>query len=208
MSTRIKFCGITSWSDVELAIAAGADAVGLIFAPSPRRIDLRNARDIASRIGAAITPVGVFVNPAPGDVERVRDLFPAMLLQFSGDETPEAVASFSGATIKTIHIANEGPEELETLANRYSPALPLFEKKSAAAYGGTGMRFDWGLVRAFAGRRPIFIAGGLTPENVGELVASVRPYGVDVRSGIETSGRKDLAKMRAFVRRVRENDAA
>ncbi len=208
MSTRIKFCGATSWSDVELALETGADAVGLIFADSPRRIEWDAAREIAGRIPAQITPVAVFVNPTRDEVARVRDLFPQALIQLSGDEPPGFATAIGGSVIKAIHVGDESPLEMERICQRYAPSLVLFDTRVAGRYGGTGVTFDWTNIAKLAQWHPVIVAGGLTPENVGACVSRVRPFGVDVRSGIETDGRKDIAKMRAFVRAVRESDAA
>lgn len=206
MSTRIKFCGATSWDDVELAVAAGADAVGMIFAESPRRIEMKSARYIAERMGSAIVPVGVFVDPTRDDVLAVRELFPNMLVQLSGFESPEFAASLEGPLLKAIHVGDEATQELIARCERYPFAIPLFDTKTTAMRGGTGTTFDWIRIAPLA--RSAFVAGGLTPDNVGALVRTLRPYGVDVRSGIETNGRKDAEKMKQFVRHVRENDAA
>jgi phosphoribosylanthranilate isomerase len=193
---------------VQLAIDAGADAVGMIFAESPRRITWDAAREIAGRIPSQITPVAVFVNPTFDEVRAVRKLFPQALVQLSGDEIPGFAASIGGTVIKAIHIGDESPREMERICDRYAPALVLFDTKVAGRYGGTGITFDWRNVATLAQWRPVMIAGGLTPENVGACVRAVRPFGVDVRSGIETSGRKDARKMHDFVRAVRESDAA
>jgi len=208
VSTRIKFCGATSWADVELALETGADAVGMIFADSPSRITWSAAREIAGRIPAQITPVAVFVNPTRDDVARVRELFPEALVQLSGDETPGFAKSIGGHVIKAIHVGNESPFQMERICDRFAPSLVLFDTRVAGKYGGTGVTFDWTNIANLARWRPVMVAGGLTPENVGQCVRQVRPFGVDVRGGIETEGRKDVAKMRAFVRAVRETDAA
>lgn len=208
VSTRIKFCGATSWEDVALAVVAGASAVGMIFADSPRRIEMKEAERIASRIaGAPIAPVAVFVDPTLDAIRRVRDIFPGIAVQLCGNETPEFSASLGVEVIKVLHIGNESSDEVEKLCEQYSGTI-LFDTKASGAYGGTGIPFDWSRVAPVARRRRVFVAGGLTQDNVGELVRIVKPYGVDVRSGIETNGRKDAAKMKAFVRNVRENDAA
>ncbi len=205
--TRIKFCGCTSWHDVELAIETGANAVGMIFAPSERRITWKAAREIAGRIPASITPVGVFVDPARDEIDAVRELFPGMLVQLSGDELPGFANSIRGTVIKALRAGDESPAEMEQLCNRFAPSLVLFDTKVAGKYGGTGLTFDWSRIARLARWRPLFVAGGLTPANVADCVRVVRPFGVDVRSGIETDGRKDPAKMRAFVKAVRESDA-
>jgi phosphoribosylanthranilate isomerase len=180
----------------------------MIFAESARRIEWEAARDIAGRIPSQITPVAVFVNPTRDDVARVRDLFPQALVQLSGDETPGFATSIGGGVIKAVHVGNESPLEMERVCERYAPSLVLFDTRVAGKYGGTGLTFDWTNIAKLARWRPVMVAGGLTPENVASCVRKVRPFGVDVRSGIETDGRKDKAKMRAFVRAVRETDAA
>jgi phosphoribosylanthranilate isomerase len=208
VSTRIKFCGATGWNDVELALEAGADAVGMIFAESERKIEWDAAREIAGRIPSQITPVAVFVNPARDEIARVRELFPRALIQLSGDEPPGFAQSIGATVIKAVHVGDESPQEMERICDRFAPSLMLFDTRIAGKYGGTGVTFDWTNIAQLARWRPVMIAGGLTPANVGACVRAVRPFGVDVRSGVETGGRKDLEKMRAFVRAVRESDAA
>ena len=199
----IKFCGCTAWSDVELAIESGADAFGMIFAPSPRQISPVAAAEIASRVPPSIETVAVFVNPAASSVDEVRQLFPRALLQFSGDESPEFVARYGERAIKAIHVDEHGKDVAERAAC-FAEATLLFDSLHDALAGGTGRSFRWEHAVPIAEQRRVVIAGGLTPENVGECVERVRPFGVDVRSGIETYGCKDRAKMRAFVRAVRE----
>ncbi len=134
--------------------------------------------------------------------------FPILLVQLSGMEPPAFVRSIAGTVIKAIHVGDQTEAQMETLCNRYAPALTLFDTKVAGKYGGSGLTFDWSHIAHMARWRAVMVAGGLNPENVGQLVRTVRPFGVDVRSGIETSGHKDPAKMRKFVRSVRENDEA
>ena len=208
VSTRIKFCGCTSVSDVELAQEAGADYFGMIFAPSPRQITWDGARAIASNAPAGIAPVAVFVNPSRDEIARVAEMFEDLTVQLSGDESPDFVASISGNIVKAIHLESESEKDVERLCERYPQSVLLFDTRAPGKYGGTGQTFDWSTVRQMARWRRCMIGGGLTHENVGELVSSVMPFGVDVRSGIETHGRKDAGKMRAFVQAVREHDAA
>ncbi len=198
----IKFCGCTSSSDVALAAEAGANAFGMIFAPSPRRVTWQAVNDIATRVPPSIQPVAVFVNPARGEVAKVQSLFPSAWLQFSGDESPEFVADYGERAIKAVHVGDDAAGLAEA-AGKYPYALLLLDSKHDRLRGGTGASFDWERASEITKARRVVIAGGLTPENVGECVERVRPFGVDVRSGIETDGRKDIAKMRAFVRAVR-----
>jgi phosphoribosylanthranilate isomerase len=199
----IKFCGCTSLDDATLAREAGADAFGMIFAPSPRRIAFEAAQEISRRAPAGIAPVAVFVNPQAADVEAVLDLFPNALLQFSGDETPEFVGRYGERAIKAIHI-DDRSVRIEERCDCYPLALLLFDARQDGMAGGTGLTFEWSQAAPIAAKRRVVVAGGLQPENVAECLERVRPFGVDVRTGIETDGRKDPAKMQAFVRAVRE----
>lgn len=199
----VKFCGCTSWKDVELAIDAGADAFGMIFASSPRQISLETASDIARRLSASIEPVAVFVNPGGDLVESVRALFPRLRLQFSGDETPDFVARFGERAIKAIHVDPDATLVAQRAAH-FPDATLLLDARHDGMAGGTGRTFAWEHAVPIARERRVVVAGGLTPENVAECVERVRPFGVDVRNGIETGDRKDLEKMRAFVRAVRQ----
>jgi len=193
---------------VELALEAGADAVGMIFAPSPSQIEWTTALEIAQRFPPEATAVAVFANPKAEEIVRVRELFGDPIIQLSGEESPELSHAVGGCVIKALHVGDESLEEIEAECELFAPALPLLDTKVAGLYGGTGQTFDWSRIAALARWHPLMVAGGLTPENVGECVRMVRPFGVDVRSGVETDGRKDAAKLRKFIRAVRESDAA
>ena len=200
--TWVKLCGCTSAADVALAAHCGADAFGMIFAPSPRRITFEAAEEIARRLPPKITPVAVFVNPSEDDVDGVRELFPTAFLQFSGEETPEFVTRYGERAIKAIHI-DDLTVNVKERCDRYAGAFVLFDARQDGMAGGTGRTFDWDQVGAIAKERRVIVAGGLTPENVRECIARAHPFGVDVRTGIESDGRKDPAKMQAFVDAVR-----
>jgi phosphoribosylanthranilate isomerase len=207
MTAWVKFCGCVSWNDAALSIDAGADAFGMIFAPSARRIAWGAAIDIARRLPESIEPVAVFVDPLNEEVDAVRRLFPNARLQFSGNEMPEFVAVFGDRAIKAIHVDREiSPAGLEERCRSYPRATILFDSRSDGRPGGTGAPFAWKRVASIAARRRVVIAGGLAPENVAACLRSVPTVGVDVRSGIETAGQKDAAKMHAFVRAVRKAD--
>ncbi len=180
----------------------------MIFASSERRIEWDAAEEIARRVPAVATPVAVFVNPKAEEIVRVRQLFGDPIIQLSGEESPELARAIGGCVIKAMHVGDESQEEIEAACERFAPAHPLFDTKSPGRYGGTGQGFDWTRVAALARWRPLMVAGGLTPSNVAECVRTVRPFGVDVRSGVETDGRKDKAKIERFIRAVRECDAA
>ncbi|HMC47244.1 MAG TPA: phosphoribosylanthranilate isomerase [Caballeronia sp.] len=210
MRTRIKFCGCTSVRDAELAIDAGADAIGVIFAASsPRRASIEIAREIAAAVPPYIQLVGVFVDPERELVAEARSA--GYVAQFSGSEPASLTESVAGRPYLKVYHVRPGdeptPEAFEASARAYTHATWMFEPKVHGMDGGTGQTFRWDLARALAGGRRFVISGGLTPENVGDCVLSVRPYAVDVRSGIETNNAKDVEKMRAFVRAVREADA-
>lgn len=210
MRTRIKFCGCTDLRDVMLAVETGADAIGMIFAPSPRRITESSARHIAEHLPPFITPVGVFVNPTRDEVGRARDIFPDLVIQLHGDESPQFVSSLDGKVIKTVHVPHDATDSnaVELAANQHPRAILLFDTVVDGKRGGTGVTFPWRAVAPIARERQIIVGGGLNPENVPACVRAVRPFGVDVRSGIETDGRKDAMKMRAFVKAVKDSDAA
>ena len=210
MRTRIKFCGCTSLQDVTLAVETGADAVGMIFAPSVRRITEDAAKHIAAQLPPFITPVGVFVNPSREEIARARSIFPDLVIQLHGAESPSYVSSIDGRVIKTIHVdpAAADTGDLERRVNELPRAIALFDTEVVGASGGTGVPFPWKVVAPIARLRQIIVAGGLMPETVAACIQTVRPYGVDVRSGIESGGRKDVKKMRAFVKAVKDADAA
>jgi len=204
--TWVKFCGCTSPDDVRAAADAGADAFGMIFARSPRRIALQAAEAIARRRDRlALEAVAVVADPSSGDLDAIRALFPDAWLQFSGNETPEFVSRWGGRVMKTIHVnPHDDAVALERSCREFPAARILFDTQFGARPGGSGRTFAWSSIGGIASQRDVIVAGGLNAENVGACVAGVRPFGVDVRSGIETAGRKDPAKMRAFVRAVRE----
>lgn len=192
-----------------LAIETGADAIGMIFAPSTRRITQSAAKHIAEHLPPFITPVGVFVDPSRDDIARAKDIFPDLVIQLHGQESPSFVSSLDGKIIKTIHVPHDAADQnaVERAANEHPRAILLFDTLVNGQRGGTGVAFQWRTVVPIAQGRQVIVSGGLTPENVGACVRAVRPFGVDVRSGIESEGRKDGAKMRAFVKAVKESDA-
>jgi phosphoribosylanthranilate isomerase len=196
--------------EVMMAIETGADAIGMIFAPSTRRITESAAKHIAERLPPFITPVGVFVDPTRDDIARAREIFPDLVIQLHGDESPSFVSSLDGKIIKTIHVPHDAaqPSEVERAGNEHPRAILLFDTVVNGQRGGTGVTFPWRTIAPIARERQVVVGGGLTPENVSSCVRTVRPYGVDVRTGIETDGRKDLAKMRAFVQAVKDTDVS
>ncbi len=196
-------CGCTSAADAALAIEAGADAIGVIFAPSPRRITVRDAQTIAAEIPPYVSVVGVFVDPSLDELIVATSAIPRMQVQFSGHESPELCRRAGVPYLKVFHVDPAG--EWERDVDAYDGVAMLDTASDVA--GGSGRTFAWERARSLARRRATIVAGGLTPENVADCVRTVRPFAVDVRSGVERSGRKDPEKMRAFVRAVREADA-
>ncbi len=202
MRTRVKICGITRVEDALAAAQAGADAVGLVFASdSPRRVDLAQAAAVSGALPPYVTVVGLFVDATPETVHEALRRVPLDLLQFHGNETPDYCRAFSRPYVKTIHMTPD--VNLHAEDSRYADAAGLLlDTYSPAAAGGTGAVFDWGLIPSDL-KRPLILAGGLTPANVAEAVRRVRPYAVDVSSGVESAkGIKDAAKISAFIRAV------
>ncbi len=207
--TRIKFCGLTSVAEIALAVEAGADAIGVIVAESPRQVDVARLGELAAAVPAFVAKVGVLAAQGQREAAALREL--GYMLQFSGDEPAELCERLAaGRYLKAFHLAPGQKDDVLDDASlaAYRNATWMFDSRVDARYGGTGVPFAWKLVEAAAAVRPVIVSGGLTPENVAACVRSVRPYAVDVRSGIETAGRKDPAKMLAFVRAVREADEA
>lgn len=199
MRVRVKICGITRVEDGLAAAAAGADAIGLVFADSPRRVSPAQARVIAAVLPPFIKVVGLFVNTPAAQVREVLSQVPLDLLQFHGAEPPEDCRLYGRSYIKAIRMAPG--VDVVSEAGRYSDAGGfLLDAYDPQAAGGTGTTFDWTRVPRDLGR-PVILAGGLTPGNVAEAVRVARPYAVDVSSGVEqVKGIKDAAKIAAFIR--------
>ena len=200
MSTIVKICGITSPADGLAAVEAGADAIGLMFHErSPRHVTMPAAAEIARALPPFIVKVGVFVNAPEEFVLRAIGECGLNIAQFHGDETPDFCAQFPVMTVKAFRIKDAG--SLKALPE-YATDAWLLDAFVPDKLGGTGEQFNWDFaIEAQKLGKPIFLAGGLTPENVAEAVRRVRPYAVDVSSGVESSpGKKDHAKVRAFVK--------
>jgi phosphoribosylanthranilate isomerase len=199
---RVKICGVTRPEDGAHAARCGADAIGLVFyPPSPRAVDLERARAVVAALPPFVTVVALFVDPAPAAVREVLAALPVGLLQFHGEEPPEACQVYGRPYLKAVPM-REGVD-LEAEARRYAGAAGLLlDSYRAGLKGGTGVTFDWSRVPAGLGK-PVVLAGGLTPENVAEAVRRVRPYAVDVSGGVEAArGVKDPERVAAFIRGV------
>jgi phosphoribosylanthranilate isomerase len=199
MSVKVKICGITSVADAQAAAAAGADMIGLMFYEgSPRHITLPQAVEISRSLSPFVQRVGVFVNPEEAQVMEAIAACDLNLLQFHGDEPSDFCTQFGLMSVKALRVRDA--TSLAVLENYQTDAF-LLDAYSKAGLGGTGEKFNWDLaIEAQKFRKPIFLAGGLTPENVADAVRKVRPFAVDVSSGVESSpGKKDAAKVRAFI---------
>ncbi len=203
MSTRVKICGITVPEDGLEAARLGADAIGMVFyAKSPRAVDAEQAAKIVAALPPFVTTVGLFVNASVEEVSGVLAEVSLDLLQFHGDESPEYCVQFGRPYIKAIRM-REGVD-LSAELRRYSSGRGLLlDTYTPGVPGGTGESFDWDRVPENLASQ-IILAGGLTPDNVGEAIKQVRPYAVDVSGGVEASkGKKDAAKVAAFMGEVK-----
>ncbi|MFC1929629.1 phosphoribosylanthranilate isomerase [Chloroflexota bacterium] len=216
--TRIKICGL---SEIEHALAAsetGADFLGMVFAPSQRQVSPEKALMLTETIlNLPRHPalVGVFVNSPAQEVNRIASYCHLDRVQLSGEETWQYCQEIERPVIKVLHVtpnmkSREVIAEIESgikLCRKQDP-LFLLDTHASGAYGGTGQTFDWQLAREVSARFPVLVAGGLNPANVGALISEVQPWGVDVSSGVETNGRKDISKIKAFIAAVRKAEAA
>lgn len=199
MSVKVKICGITNEADALAAAEAGADLIGFMFyEPSPRCVSIKTAAAIARELPPHVVKVGVFVDPEEDLVVRAIQHCGVSLLQFHGAEPPGFCTQFGIMSMKAFRIRDES--SLQALRD-YPTDAWLLDAFTPGRQGGTGETFDWGLaLKAIKLGRPVFLAGGLTPENISEAVRVVRPYGVDVSSGVESvPGRKDPDKVRRFI---------
>ena len=202
LRVRVKICGITSVQDALTAVKHGADAIGLVFyAPSSRNVSIAQAQEIARQIPAFVSVVGLFVNAEASFVNKVISQVKINLLQFHGDETPEACSQFSLPFIKAIRVKPD--TNLIQCAIDFSAAKALLlDTYTEGLMGGTGHVFDWDLIPKQMAQ-PVILAGGLTADNVAQAIQKVQPYAVDVSGGVEISkGVKDTDKIAAFMQQV------
>jgi phosphoribosylanthranilate isomerase len=214
--TKIKICGIRTLHDALAAIDAGADMLGFNFyRKSVRYVDVGMCRSITSalRTRSHARLVGVFVNSSVAEIRATMETCGLNLAQLHGDETPEMLDALNGKAFKAIRLSTDSETDLRTITDfaelrqGIAPVL-LIDAAVKGVYGGSGVTADWSAAAELTMKVPLLLAGGLTPENVGEAVRQVKPWGVDVASGVESRpGVKDEAKMRAFVQAVREAEA-
>jgi phosphoribosylanthranilate isomerase len=204
--TKIKFCGMTQLDDAEMAVSAGAWAIGLIFWPrSPRRCDPANAVEIAAAVKRRIEVAGVFVNATLDHVAEVAEAVGLTMLQLHGDEGPaycsEAARRTGCKVIKAARVRSGA--DVQALS-AFHTDFHLLDSYTAGVPGGTGETFVWEIARTHRGRTPVILSGGLNPDNVSDAIVAVRPFAVDVASGVERApGVKDPDKLHAFAAAVR-----
>lgn len=208
MTTRIKICGITNREDALHAVKCGADALGFIFSKSPRQISAEEADAIINELPPFVLSVGVFVNEPSDRVFDLLDSCTLDVLQLHGEESPTyclEVKEFNKRVIKAIRVKDE--TSLKQL-DQYPVDGFLFDTHVEGVAGGTGKSFDWSLLKKIKSPKPFILSGGLNPENVSQAVKELRPYGVDASSRLEkVPGKKDPAKVRAFIEAVKKADA-
>jgi phosphoribosylanthranilate isomerase len=202
---KAKVCGITTPEDALTAANSGADAVGLVFAESPRKLSVEQAREVATTLPDGVLKVGVFVDEEPEEVLRIAREVGLDYAQLHGDESPETVTFLRGEGVKVIKALRiQGAGSLAAM-DGYEADLFLLDAWSEKARGGTGERFDWEVAKSYGGRGNILVSGGLTPENVREAIRFFEPYGVDASSSLEDApGKKNGERVRRFVSAAKE----
>ncbi len=204
--TRIKICGLTREADVDAALDAGVDAIGFVlYGRSPRCVSVVRVAELARRLPAFVMPVGLFVNASAAEVDAALQAIPQMLLQFHGDETPEACGQHGRPFMRAARM--DASFDLLDFAAKFAHAQAILLDAHVEEYGGGGKVFDWSLIPPNV-PRPVVLSGGLHAGNVIEGIRQVRPWAVDVSSGVESSkGIKDAAEIRRFCDAVRQADA-
>jgi len=213
--TRIKICGIREEAHALAAVEAGADFIGFVFASSKRQVNSTRACEVIKAVrksNSDIKVVGVFVDTPASEVNRIADFCGLDWVQLSGNESWEYCRQIARPIIKAIRIGQQLREEinaeltvgLKTLSPQRF--ITLLDSQVEGKYGGTGITFNWRLAQQVAKEFPVIIAGGLNPENVAQAIEIATPWGVDVSSGVETDGTKDVAKIKAFIEAVRRTD--
>mgnify|MGYP001590285074 CR=1 FL=1 len=214
--TKVKICGLSEIEPAVAAAEAGADFLGMVFASSSRQVSPEKAKQLVEAIKSLKNHpslVGVFVNTAAKEVNRIADYCRLDYVQLSGDESWQYCLEIERPVIKAIHVHHSHPaQDIYTEIQKGYRLLGkerlslLLDTHSSEVYGGTGQVFDWSLAKEVSSMFSIIVAGGLTPGNVSNMMREVQPWGVDVSSGVETGGRKDIAKIRDFIEVVRSAD--
>lgn len=202
--TKVKICGLTEQRHVDAAVSAGADAIGFVFAPSSRRVSVDEAKRLAARIPDNVSKIGVFVNSTAEELHEIYKEVGLDYIQLHGEETPEFIQKVGLPTIKSFAV-RDADDVVE--ASRYEVAYYLFDAPGTVYKGGSGIPFDWTLLNnSGIPREKLILAGGLNIENVNEATARVKPYMVDVSSGVERNKRKDELLIQCFIEAVRDEE--
>ncbi len=197
---KVKVCGITNPEDACVAAEAGAEAIGLLFAESPRKVSVEEAREIVAALPDGVLKVGVFVNEKPEEVLRIAREVGLDYAQLHGDEEPEIVTILQEAGVKVMKALRVRDADSLAAMDGYEADLVMLDAWSEKVRGGTGERFDWALAKSLRGRGNIVVSGGLGPENVREAISFFEPYGVDASSSLEEApGKKNGERVRRFV---------
>jgi phosphoribosylanthranilate isomerase len=201
-TVKVKICGLTRAEDVKAAVTAGADVIGFVFTKSPRRISINTAIRLSGYVPNGVLRVGLFLDQDRSEIDRVLDSVPLDILQFHGRETEQQCSVFNLPWLKAVAMDNAGSAKLAE--TEYPGALGLLlDSHTAGKRGGSGKVFDWSLSAPLS--KPVWLAGGLNAENVGQAIRTVRPYAVDVSSGVESApGIKDSTRISNFIKAVRE----
>jgi phosphoribosylanthranilate isomerase len=199
---KIKICGLTRVEDVQAAVEAGAGAIGFVFTASPRRISIDKAIELSAYVPGGVLRVGLFLDQDRSEIERVTGSVPLDILQFHGNETEQECDRFKLPWLKAV--AMENAESVKQAEQDFPGAAGLLlDSHSKGKRGGSGKSFDWSLSRSID--KPVWLAGGLNADNVTRAIQTVRPYAVDVSSGVESEpGIKDPTRLKAFVKAVRQ----
>lgn len=199
---RIKICGIRDSNTAQAAVKLGADALGFVFAPSSRQISPEEAREIIYSLPPFVSKVGVFVNALPEEVGRIAEYCHLDAVQLHGDETPQYVTQLDWpVVVKAFRVKDAG---VLWQAVDYPVQAVLLDTYIPGMTGGSGQTFNWQLLKEVPVNRPVILAGGLTLHNVNDAIRAVQPYAVDVSSGVETGGVKDLEKIALFIKNVKK----
>ncbi|MFJ8512606.1 phosphoribosylanthranilate isomerase [Lysinibacillus xylanilyticus] len=203
--TKVKICGLKEQQHVQAAVEAGADAIGFVFAPSKRRVTVEQSQQLAKHVPDSVLKIGVFVNPSAEELRTAVEEVPLDYVQYHGEETPEFIRQQGYPAIKALSI--RGAEDVQMAAN-YDVDYYLFDAPGTDFKGGSGHTFDWTLLEMVGiPQEKLILAGGLQAENIEEAVSLVSPFMVDVSSGVETDGVKDIVKINAFIQALKKGRA-